>query len=289
MILRRLFVSLWLALSLAFAGAAPGLAQTPPPPVAAPQTPSHVELVAPDGRKIDVSVWRAADERAVVVFSHGHRGRPESSRRLISEWVGAGFTVAAPLHVDSQAHPDRASFDGPTGFMARIADLEVLRAHVKAAHPGRPLIAAGHSYGSLLSMMAGGAETVVGPRSDPDVRAVIALSSPGDVPGLVTPRTWPALTAPTLMITGDADLVDGYVTDWRDHRHSFDQGAPGDKMLMVFAGGDHSLVRSADATDLALMARVTTDFMLAYALDDAAATARLAGLASSDGVTIEQR
>ncbi len=288
MIIRRPFASLWLALTLTFAVATPGLAQTPPPAVVS-AAPTHVELAAPDGRKIDVSVWQSTDERGVVVFSHGAGGRPEGYGRIITEWVTAGFTVLAPLHVDSQSHPDRVAFDGPTGFFARIADLSVVRGYVKTAHPGRPLVVAGHSYGSLLAMMSGGAVTVVGPQGDPSVRAVVALSSPGNIPGLMTPGTWAGLTVPTLMITGDVDLVEGYVVDWRDHRSPFDLSPAGGKLLLVFAGGDHSLVSNADDTDFGLMSRAIVDFMRAHALDDAEARARLDALASSDGVTVEHR
>ncbi len=287
--IRRLLASLLLALSLGFAVAVPGLARTLPQPNVVSSGPTHVELAAPDGRKIDVSVWLATDERGVIVFSHGAGGRPEAYSRIITEWMAAGFSVVAPLHVDSQSHPDRTAFDGPTSFFARIADLSVVRGYVKTAHSGRPLIAAGHSYGSLLSMMAGGATTAVGPQGDPAIRAVIALSSPGNIPGLVTPATWASLTTPTLMITGDADLVDGIVANWRDHRSPFDLSPAGGKLLLVFAGGDHSLVGDADAADFALMSRTTIDFMRAHALDDADARARLHALASSDGVTVEKR
>lgn len=288
MTVRRFSASLLLALSLAFASTAPAGAQTPPPAAAA-VPPARIELSAPDGRKIAVSVWAAADERAVIVFSHGFGGQPEAYRRVIGDWVVAGFTVVAPLHVDSQVHPDRAAFNGPTGFFARVTDLSVLRAFVKTEHPGRPLIAAGHSYGSLLSMLSGGAASVAGSLADPDIKAVVALSSPGEVPGLVTPGTWPGLTTPTLMITGDADLVDTYVTDWRAHRRPFDLSPAGGKLLLVFAGGDHSLVSNADAEDFALISRTTIDFMRTHALDDAAARARLDGLVAPDGVVIERR
>ena len=290
MIVHRAFASLGLALSIAIASAAPGLAQTAVPVAAtAAPVPEKVQLTTPDGRAIDVSVWRAADERAVVVFSHGHGGRPESYRRLLGEWVMDGFTVVAPLHVDSMAHPQRAAFNGPAGFAARVTDLAVVRGFVKTAHAGKPLIAAGHSYGSLMSMIAGGAVTAAGPQGDADVKAVVALSSAGDLPGLVTPQTWASLATPTLMITGDADLVEGYVTDWRAHRSPFDKGPPGDKMLIVYAGGDHSLVGNADAADFALMIAASTDFMESYALGDAASRARLDAMAAPDGVTIERR
>ncbi|MGV8929501.1 MAG: hypothetical protein ACOH1E_07105, partial [Brevundimonas sp.] len=73
-----------LALSLAFTPLAPALAQTPAAAAAAASFASgegHVELVAPDGRKIDVTVWQAADERGVVVFSHGFNGSPAAYPR----------------------------------------------------------------------------------------------------------------------------------------------------------------------------------------------------------------
>lgn len=282
--------SLALALTFGLPAGSPALGQAPisMTPEAA-SAPTLVELAAPDGRRIDVSVWTAAEERGVIVFSHGFGGEPEAYRRILTEWVADGFTVVAPLHVDSQAHPDRAAFNGPTGFMARIADLAVVRGFVRTTRPGRPLIAAGHSYGSLMSLITGGAVTAVGPRGDADVRAVIALSSAGDLPGLVTPQTWAGLTTPTLTVTGDADLVDDYVTDWRSHRSAFDRSPAGGKMLVVYAGGDHNLVRDAEAADFALLVRVTTDFMAAHALDDPEAGARLAALTAPEGVTIERR
>lgn len=96
-------------------------------------------------------------------------------------------------------------------------------------------------------------------------------------------------TSGALMITGDVDLVEGYVNDWRGHRSPFDRSPAGDKLLMVFAGGDHSLVRNADPADFAVMVRATTDFMLAHGLEDEPARARLTALSSFDGVTVEKR
>ena len=293
MIIRRTFASLVLALSLALSPTAPVWAQAAPAAVAAPNpfvaAATHVELAAPDGRKIDVSVWQAADERGVVIFSHGFGGSPAAYSRLLSPWVDDGFTVVAPLHVDSLRHPQRASFDGPAAFSTRIVDLAVVRGFLRATHAGKPLIAAGHSFGSLMSLIEGGAVTVAGPLGDPDVKAVVAFSSAGDLAGVIGPDTYAALTTPTLMITGDADLVEGYVTDWHAHRSPFDRSAPGDKMLLVFEGGDHLLVRNADQPDFDLIVRTTTDFMEAYGLGDAAARARLDALSAPAGVSLERR
>lgn len=290
---RFLFVRLFLALSLTLGPAVPVLAQAQPVPAAA-ESPFaaaaiHVELPAPDGRKIDVSVWQAAEERGVVVFSHGFNGNPAAYGRILSRWVDDGFTVVAPLHVDSLRHPDHADYDNRAAFSTRIADLATVRAFLRATRPGKPVVAAGHSFGSLMSLIQGGAVTVAGPLGDPDVKAIVAFSSAGDLPGVIVPDTYAGLRTPTLMITGDADLVEGYVTDWHAHRNPFDQAAPGDKMLPVFAGADHSLVRNADEADFDLIVRATTDFMVAYGVGDAAARASLDALTAPAGVSLERR
>ena len=292
MIPRSTFAALAFAFAAAIAPATPVLAQAAPSVAAAGPfavAATHVELPAPDGRKIDVSVWTAPDERGVVVFSHGFGGSPAAYGRILSHWVDEGFTVVAPLHVDSARHPEHDRYDGPAAFSTRIADLAVVRGYLRASHSGKPVVAAGHSFGSLMSLIEGGAVTTAGPFGDPDVRAVIAFSSAGDLPNVVLPDTYAALRTPTLMITGDADLVEGYVTDWHAHRSAFDRSAPGDKMLLVFAGADHSLVGNADADDFELIEQTTTDFLEAYALGDPAARARLDALAAPDGVTVERR
>ncbi|MBF0665098.1 MAG: alpha/beta hydrolase [Brevundimonas sp.] len=288
-LLHRLALSLVAALVLLPAG--PGLAR----PQAAPATeapafaPAHVQLSAPDGRAIDVSVWKAPDERAVVVFSHGYNGSPAAYERILSEWVEAGFTVVAPLHVDSLRHPLHAEVDGPGAFLTRLVDLAAARGYVKAEHAGKPIIAAGHSFGSLMSAISGGALTIAGPQGDPAVKAVVALSSAGDLEGVVTPESYAELTVPTLMITGDADLVPQYVPDWRAHRSPFDRSPAGDKMLLVFEGGDHSLVRNAGEADFDLMVRASVAFMEAHALGDPEALQTLEALTAPEGVTIERR
>lgn len=285
--IRRVAIALALALSVSGVSA-PAFAQAAPA-VAAASTATHVQLPAPDGRTIDVSVWQAADEQAVIVFGHGWGARPAAYHRIIDYWTARGFTVVSPLHLDSLQHPQHAEATPQSIFLTRIADLAVVRGYVKAGHPGKPLIAAGHSFGSLNALMEAGALTVAGPQSDPDVAVVVALSSPGLIRNVVLPTTFEGVTTPVLMVTGDADLVEGFVTDPRDHRAPFDTSPAGGKMLLTFAGGDHSLVGNADAADFELMAATTVDFMRAYALDDAAAQARLATLTAPDGVTLERR
>jgi predicted alpha/beta-hydrolase family hydrolase len=261
--------------------AQPGVAQTPAAPA--------VETLSVQNRPVELQVWPAGGEpRAIIAFSHGHGGAPAAYHRLLEAWQTAGFTVLAPLHVDSLRHPDRASFNGPTGFFARIADMAAVRDAARQRAPGKPLIAAGHSYGSLLSAMAGGAVTVAGRQGDPDVDAVVMLSSPGAIPGLVTPETYRAMATPSLTVTGDADLVPNFVTDWTAHRLPFDGAAGTGHLLLIFAGGDHALVANANEEDFAVLSGATIDFIAATILGDEAAAARLAAL-QADGLTVERK
>lgn len=286
--IRKLFAAAAVATILSAGLASTAVAQTAPTSAAASAA-THVPLPAPDGRTIDVSVWQAADEQGVIVFSHGWNSDPARYHRIIDYWTAHGFTVVAPMHTDSLEHPQHDQGNSQSFFITRIVDLAVVRGFVEASHAGKPLIAAGHSFGSLNSLMEAGAVTIAGPMGDPAVKAVIALSSPGNIPGVVNPSTFATVSAPVLMVTGDADLVPGFVTEPRDHRAAFDTSPAGGKMLLTFAGGDHSLVGNADAADFELIAATTVDFMRAHALGDAAAQARLEGLTAPEGVTIERR
>ncbi|MDP3406543.1 MAG: alpha/beta hydrolase [Brevundimonas sp.] len=276
-----------LACALLFGTAGAVAAQSAPAPVVAPV--GDLTLAAPDGRSIPVFVWPAADERAVILFSHGLGGAPAAYDEILTRWSEAGFTVIAPMHLDSRRHPEGGNVSGGRAFMARIGELAVTRAMVKATHPGKPLLVAGHSFGSLMSLIQAGAVSAVGPMGDPDVKAVIAISSAGDLQGLVTADTWTGVAAPLLMVTGDADTVPGFVTDWTAHRSPFDRSPPGDRMLVIFEGGDHNLVAQGDEADRALLATVSLDFMRAHGLGDAAAADRLQALSPPTGVRIERR
>lgn len=269
--------------AMAMAAASPALAQTP-------SEPQRIEIPASAGRSIPVTLWPAENERGVIIFSHGFNGSPDAYGRIVQLWLDQGFTVVAPLHVDSLRHPAHGAYDNQAAFGARIEDLAVVRGFAKASRPGLPIVAAGHSFGSLMSLIQAGAVTAAGPLGDSDIRGVIAFSSPGDIPGLITPQTYQSLAAPLLMITGDEDLVPGFVTDWTAHRLPFDRSPDGDRTLVVFEGGDHNLVADADEADFALIAALNRAFLEAYAFGDAEALARLAAIqAGTAGAMIERR
>lgn len=243
---------------------------------AAPAPASLVELSLP-GRRSRVTVWApAAGVKGVVLFGHGYGSWPDRYVALASRLVAAGFVVLAPLHVDSLHHPDRATFDRRTGFLARLADMRAASAHAAARWPGLPVAAAGHSFGSLIALCQGGALASLGPLRDLSVKAALCFSTPGKVPGLVAPDAYARLATPTLVITGDADLVPGFVTDWRDHLFPVESAPAGGKSALIVAGATHELAGGQPAAAFASASAHAIDFLKAFLLADAAAAKALA-------------
>lgn len=207
---------------------------------AAPQ----LVLQAPDGRAIPVSEWRPKGRaQGVILFSHGAASSPRFYDALIVPWAAAGYHVLAPLHVDSQEHPDTAKYPGLASWKARIEDMRALAAHVG----NRPRIAAGHSYGGLVALTLGGAKAVpppgiTGPLRDVHVRAVLAFSPPAPVPVLVTEQGYGTLAVPALIQTGTADIVPGMTNadGWQGHLAPFHAAQPGGhRYALVLEGVDH--------------------------------------------------
>lgn len=281
-------VALAAFVSVAPIGVSHVLAQVAPP-VASSISPETVSVPASQGRTFELKIWRAANERAVIVFDPGGGGRPAGYQRMLSALAAKGFTVIAPVHVDGLARGDLSGTNGPDSFSGRVESLAIARGYAKATHPGRPLVAAGHSFGTMMSLISVGAVTPAGPQADPDIKAVIAFSSPGVIQGLMNRDSYARVATPTLLITGDADVVPGFVTDWRDHRAAFDTSKPGDKMLLVFEGGGHDLVATADAADFELMVETTTAFVEAYALGSKPALEKLRAMKPVPGVSVERR
>lgn len=246
------------------------------------------ELAGPVDRKIALTTWAADKAKGVIIFGHGQGSDPAAYASLITRWRDAGYTVVAPLAVDSRKHADTAKFDQMTGFMARIEDLQLVRGDVAKRYPGKPVFLVGHSYGSLFSLYGAGASSPAGPLSGPPVAATIALSSPGAIPGLVTAATFAGVKGPLLVITGDADVVPGLVPDWKAHRLAFDNSPAGGKLLVVFNGGDHYVPIAGSVEQQAAVAMLTIDFLDAFA-GDVAALKRVAGVTSTSLYSADHR
>lgn len=245
------------------------------PPLAAQPT-AQVPLTVSATRATTLVTWVPVNVKGVVLFSTGHGSWPERYDEIVSAWKDAGFAVIAPVHVDSMRYPDRDKFTREASFGERIADLRAASAYAARTWPGRPVVAAGHSFGTLTALCLGGGLTSIGHFRDFSVKAVLGFSSPGRIPGLIGPDAYAGDHVPVMLVTGDRDLVPGLVTDWHDHLLPV-QGAPaGNKYGVVYAGADHEFIgRPADA-NFTSAAAVSTDFLRAFGLKDRKAAARLA-------------
>lgn len=254
------------ALSIAL----PGRAATVPPPPAA----ETVDLAVSPARTTKMLVWRPAVVRGVALFSTGHGSWPERYGVLVALLAQHGLAVLAPVHVDSMHHPDRERFTTQQGFGERIADMAAASAFAGRAFAGRPVIAVGHSFGTLVSLCLGGGLADVAPFRNPAVKAVLGFSTPGRVPGLVQPNAYVTVAVPVMIVTGSADIVPGFVTDPADHRLPA-ESASGPAALLVAKDGGHDLV-AGTAPAWGRIAPAAALFVDGYGLGEARAAARLA-------------
>lgn len=241
---------------------------------ATPAEPETIDLVVSPTRSTKLLVWKPASPKGVVLFSTGHGSWPERYARLLDVLLGEGFAVLAPIHVDSMHYPDRAKFSFLASFVERLADMRATSAHAARAFPGLPVIAAGHSYGTLTSLCLGGALPNFKGR-DPAVKAVLGFSSPGKQPGLVPDSAYGSVQVPVMMVTGTADAlppVMGHATAASEHLLPAET-APAGTYALVVEGGDHQLVD--DAVRFPRTVAPVRLFAEAYGLGDARARRKL--------------
>ncbi len=196
------------------------------------------QLTGKQGRKIMLWVWPSLGKRrGRIHFSHGNFSSPIKYSRLLSAWAADGWEVIAPLHVDSSDHPDTKSYSPMQGFETRSEDMTLLA--LEAA--GASYIAAGHSYGALMALIQAGVEDFPMRPRDPALKAVIALSPPGPMPGVISAAGFAKLARPALIQTGDKDIFPGQAPEtWRTHLTAY-EAPPAKASLFAYAptGVDH--------------------------------------------------
>lgn len=267
------------------------LAQTSPAAEAAVAgaTTSTTTLTAPDGRVIDVTVIAPASPRGVILFSHGGNSSPLNTPALHARLTARGFAVIAPTHTDSQSLPAARQTSLMAAFSTRVTDMKVAAGYAGQAFPGLPMAQVGYSYGSLTSLIGGGAFASMVPGGIPDVKAVVMFSSPGPIPMLTNaPGAFDGVKVPTLLVTGDADKVPTFAEDPAAHLVYFDSLPAGDHTALVVANATHAFL-GAKQPGWDEVAAIVEDFLVSRAFDDAAADARFKALASSAMITVKRK
>jgi hypothetical protein len=120
---------------------------------------------------------------------------------------------------------------------------------------------------------------------DARVRAVIAFSPPGPIPGYVDAAGWSAIQVPMFVQTGTADVLPMIAPTWEKHMVSYEASrTPG--VLVVGEGVDHYFgnvigrperpTPSADVTRaFAATVDLSADFLAAHLSGDRRARQRL--------------
>lgn len=187
-----------LVAALIVAGCAPVVA-LPGPAIAAP-TIADAGLVAPDGARLPLRIWRTEGEpaRAVVIALHGF-----NDYRNFFAAPGAWF---ARRGIQSYAYDQRGFGEAPKrglwpGEQALADDLKAAVHAVRRRHPGVPLFLLGESMGGAVIM------TAMTGSQPPAVDGVI-LVAPGvwgraSMPWYQTTALWLAVhTLPGGQVTG---------------------------------------------------------------------------------------
>lgn len=211
----------------------------------------RVRVVQPEG----------AGPFPLVIFSHGNWSDITKYDALLGHWASHGYIVIAPYHLDGGGAP-RGIFNslrkGNMGLIAgRVDDIKLVLDHLDELNAIAPGLAkridktriavAGHSFGAFTAQQFGGAAAIdlkTGARSegrDARVRAVIALSPPGEMFKIINPQSWLNVDMPMLVTTGTWDVNAHFWPDWRQHALSYDTAKPGLNWLLVVQGADHYL------------------------------------------------
>lgn len=291
MVLSRVFVigAACLALAANAAQAVPVTSAPATTAMPAPATSEKATLSTADERNLDVFMTIPPSPRGVVVFSHAGGSSPRSMQPLYNQLVQQGFAVLAPLHTDSRDMPEERRTSLQAALGTRAGDMRTVGRYVAQRFPDLPLGLVGYSFGSLAVIMGAGALSPVIPGEIEGVDAVIMFSSPGPIPGLMDmPTAFTGVTEPTLLITGTADIVPGFVPDPVLHLIYLDRLPEGDHTAFVVKDATHGFIGGREA-GMDEVAPLAMDFLLSRLLGDEAAKTRFDSAQSSARVEVRRR
>ncbi|MFK8052911.1 MAG: alpha/beta hydrolase family protein [Woeseiaceae bacterium] len=214
---------------------------------------TELKLSHPDGRETRFSSYapKLAGDFPLVVFSHGAFAAPDRYDVMLSAFATQGFLVIAPLHIDSEV---LTQGDTPPAhaltWATRKADMQFAIQHAdrlaathklaRALPPSEGYLAAGHSYGAFVAQTLGGAVAIgEGVFKDDRLSGVIAFSPPGPIPGFIGTDAWDTLVVPQLVVTGTADVLPGFIEDWRAHAMAHERADNSEQWLWVGNDVDH--------------------------------------------------
>jgi pimeloyl-ACP methyl ester carboxylesterase len=285
-------------------------------PAVADTAPLTLTLIHPDGRNTAYRVLCPSrpGRWGLVLFSHGANSSNHDYDRLWGSWADAGYLVIGPNHIDTGPPATQLKVSRSALWQARLDDTILpLRQQATfndwAASRGASLdwtkvCAAGHSFGAVVAQALAGARIAAAgeaePRSTPmaAIAACIALSPPGPLKGFIPDDAWSTVAVPSFLQTGDADILPGFVDDWRLRLTGF--AGPPNRWTLIGHGVNHyfhGLIcrltpgATADLAALQETAQLSSRFLDAYLRGNADDLNALQSRArrGDDGVAIFQQ
>ncbi|MEO9454391.1 alpha/beta hydrolase [Chromobacterium phragmitis] len=113
----------------------------------------RLALTAADGVDIPLCRWLPEGApRAALLISHGMSEHAARYDRFAQTLTAAGYAVYAHDHRGHGASAmPRGFFAAEDGWRKVVDDVEAVRRHAAAAHPGLPVVLLGHSMGSFIA------------------------------------------------------------------------------------------------------------------------------------------
>lgn len=190
----------------------------------------------------------------LIVFSTGAFSSPDRYLNMLQPIAEAGYVILAPTHLDAEILALDPKPKSETVWKTRndeIAHLAAVPERVVALLKKRgididagQIAAMGHSYGALIAQIGAGAIATEPDGSRPNrkidkVAALVAYSPPGPVAEMIDAKGWSTIDVPSLTVTGTADILPGFIDDWRLHKAAYEATPEGARWLWVGDDVDH--------------------------------------------------
>lgn len=256
---RRLLRSVALLLLGLASGAALAMPTTSTIPNAPPKlvvTEIQTMLTTKSGHEFPVTIFAPGRSGTfpLIVFSTGAFSSPDRYLNMLQPIAEAGYIILAPTHLDAEIlaldpKPQSESVwttrNDEIAHLAAAADPVVARLKRRGFTIDANRIAImGHSYGALIAQIGAGAIATEPDGSRPNrkienVAALVAYSPPGPLAKMIDAKGWSTIDVPSLTVTGTADILPGFIDDWRLHKAAYEATPKGARWLWVGDDVDH--------------------------------------------------